>query len=139
MGAAPAMPATMMRPSMPMEPAELKATGQTTNLLGYTCWRYELKQRGEVMEIWATDKLLPFQPYLQNQPPPFGQRTDQAQWGHRLKARKLFPLLAVLKSENGPPRMRFEVTVIQPERLADKDGAWFQPPPGYQEVEPLPF
>ena len=62
------MPAMPMMPPMPMERADLKATDQTTNLFGLPCTRYELKQRGEVVEIWATDKLIPFQPYLQNQP-----------------------------------------------------------------------
>ncbi|MDQ6631351.1 MAG: hypothetical protein M3Y82_06290, partial [Verrucomicrobiota bacterium] len=67
-------------PMPPMEQAELKATGQTTNILGLACARYELKQRGETMEIWATDKLFPFQPYVQNQPPRFGPRMIEEQW-----------------------------------------------------------
>jgi len=127
-------------PMMPMEQAELKATDQTTNLLGYKCTRYELKQRGEVMEIWATDKLPPFQPYLPNQPPRFGPRLVEEQWGDMLKAKKFFPLLSVLKFENGPERMRFEVKAITPEKIKKEDAAkLFQPPVDYQEIRPLPF
>ena len=67
------MPAMPMMPMMPMPRAELKATDQTTNLLGYLCTHYELKQRGEIRGIWATDQLLPFQPYLANQPHRFAR------------------------------------------------------------------
>jgi len=144
----PTMPPMPMMPPM-MGKMELKATTDTTNLLGYTCTRYELKQRGEVMEIWATDKLLPFQPYLQNQPHRFGPRMIEEQWGGMLKAEKLFPLLAVLRFETptvpsgakptvpGPERMRFEVKSITPEKIRDE--ALFEPPSDYQEIQPLPF
>jgi hypothetical protein len=135
-----AMPMMPPMPPMPMERAELRATGETTNLLGYTCTRYELKQRGEVMEIWATGALLPFQPYLQNQPHRFGPRMMEEQWGELLKAKKLFPLLVVLRFENGSERMRFEVKSVTPEKIKKEDAArLFQPPPEYQEIQPLPF
>jgi hypothetical protein len=134
-----AMPAMSMMPPMPMERAELKATDQTTNILGYTCTRYELKRRGEVMEIWATDKLLPYHGWARGQSPRFGPRMFEEQWGELLSAKKLFPLMAILKFENGPERLRFEVTAIKSEKIEDKDGSLFAPPQDYQEVEPLPF
>jgi len=134
----PAVP-MMAMPMMPMDPVELKATGETTNLLGYACVRYELKHRGEVMEIWATDQLPPFQAWLHNQPPRFGPRGIEVQWGDLLKARKLFPLLAVLKFDNDAERLRFEVRSITSEKTPDPDGKLFQPPPDYHELEPLPF
>jgi len=138
-GMAGGMPSMPVMPPMPMERLELKATTDTTNLLGYACLRYELKQRGEVMEIWATDNLMTFQPYVQNQPHHFGPHMLEEQWGGMLKARKLFPLLAVLKYENGPVRFRFDVISIQPQKIEDKDGSLFVPPPDYQEIQPLPF
>ncbi|MBU6409950.1 MAG: hypothetical protein KGR98_06145, partial [Verrucomicrobia bacterium] len=64
----PGAPAMPMIPR-PAEPLELKATGRTTNILGYACASYELINRAEVMDIWATKELPPFQPYLQGQPP----------------------------------------------------------------------
>ena len=129
-----------MMPMMPMEPPlELKATGQTTNLLGYACARYELKQRGETLEIWATDKLLPFQPWQPNQCPRFGPRMIEEQWGDLLRAQNLFPLLAVLKPDHGPERLRFEVKSVKEEKITDPDGKLFQPPADYHEVQPLPF
>jgi Domain of unknown function (DUF4412) len=134
----PQMPGGM--PPMPMmEKTELTATGDTTNLLGYACQKFVIKQRGEVMEIWATDKLLRFQPYLQNQPHRFGPRMIEEQWGELLKAKKLFPLLAVLRFDRpampgsnvppvpGPERMRFEVTAVTPDKITDE--TLFQPLP----------
>ena len=141
-GMAPGMPAIPMMPMMPMgmmEKAELKATGEKTNLLGYACERFELKQRGEVMEIWATDRLFAFEPYQQNQPPRFGPSLIKEQWSELVKARKLFPLLASLKFENGPERLRFEVKAITLEKIEDRDGQLFQPPSDYHEFGPLPF
>lgn len=133
----PAMPAM---PMMPMEKMELVATNGTTNILGFTCAHYELRQRGEVMEIWATEQLFPFQPYWENQPHRFGPRMIEEQWGRLAAEKKLFPLRAVLSFENGPERMRFEVTAITPEKIKPEDAAkLFGPPPEYMEIQPLPF
>jgi hypothetical protein len=128
-----------MMPQPPMEKAELKATGETTNLLGYACARYEIKQGGEVMVIWATDQLLPYEPWRQNQPPRFGPQMLEEQWGELVKAKKLFPLLAMLKIEHGPEHLHFEVKSVRPETIEDRDGALFQPPADYREIQPLPF
>jgi hypothetical protein len=133
------MPAMPMMPMPGLEQLELAATGDQTNLLGYTCARYEIKQRGEVMEIWATDKVLSYQPWLQNQPPRSGPRMMEEQWPELLKAGRLFPLLASLKFENGAERLRFEVKSVTPQKAEDQDGALFQPPADYQEIQPLPF
>ena len=145
-----AMPAMPMMPPMAMEPLELKATGGKTNLLGYACLHYEIKQRGEAMEIWATDKLFAFQPYQPNQPHRFGPRMIEEQWGDLLKAKKLFPLLAILRFETpqmpgtnapsvaaGPERLRFEVKAITREKIEDE--TVFEPPTDYREIQPLPF
>jgi hypothetical protein len=51
----------------------------------------------------------------------------------------LFPLLAILKFENGPERYRFEVKAITPGKITGPDGTLFQPPPNYFEIQPLPF
>lgn len=145
------MPAMPMMPMMPLEKLELKATGGKTNLLGFACEQYEIKQHGETMEIWATEQLFPFHPYLQNQPHRFSPRMIEEQWGEMLKAEKLFPLLAVLKFDPGPAqtnsppinlpeRMRFEVKTFTPGKIKKDDAEkLFQPPPDYQEIEPLPF
>jgi hypothetical protein len=142
------MPAMPMMPPRMGDRIDFQATTDITNLLGYSCTRYELRQRGEVMEVWATDQLPPFQPYLQNQPHHFGPQMMEGQWGESLKAKKLFPLLAVLRFElpsapgnaappPSPEQMRFEVHSITPNKI--NDDALFQPPSDYREIQPLPF
>ena len=137
----PAMPAMPAMPMMPMlmEKLELKATGEKTNMLGYTCERFKLEQRGETLEVWATGQLLPFQTYQHNQPPRLGPRVLEEQWPGLLKARNLFPLLVSLRFQSGSERYRFEVKSVQAEKIADRDEKLFQPRPDYHEIEPLPF
>ncbi len=119
-GVAGAMPRMPMMPPMPMEKLELTATGKKDKILGYECEQFELKQRGEVMEIWATNQLLPFQPYLRNEPHRFGPRMLEEQWATLLTAKKLFPLRASLRFDMGPnqsaapERFHFEVKSIKP-------------------------
>jgi len=132
------MPAMPMMP-MPGGKMELKPTGQTTNLLGCACSGYEIKQRGQTMQIWATDQLLPFQPWLSSQPHHLGPRMIEEEWGELLKAKKLFPLLATLRFDKGAERYRFEVKAIRAERIIDNDGTLFQPPTNYFEARALPF
>lgn len=140
----PAMPGNsgMRRmPVMPMMPdgLELQATGEKSTLLGYPCERYEIKQRADTMEIWATDQLLPFQPYLPAEPPGFGPPMIEEQWSKVVTVKKLFPLRASLRAENGVERYRFEVQSITPAKLTENDYKGFQPPEGYVEVQPRPF
>ena len=132
------MPAMPMMP-MPGEAMELKATGQKTNLLGLACEQFEIKQRGEIMEIWATEALLPFQNYVRHQPPRFGPRMIEERWAGLLTAKKLFPLRASLRFENGTERFRFEVLAVTPQKLKPEDAPLFLPPEGYFEIRPLPF
>ena len=118
---------------------ELKATGQTTNILGFACQQYKLEQRGETMEIWATDQLLPYRAYVQNQPHRLGLRLLEEQWPELVADRKLLPLVASLRYDNGAERYRFEVNSVKPEKISDPDGKLFQPPKDYHEIQPLPF
>ena len=76
-----------------------------------------------------------------NQHPPqrFGSRLLEEQWPTLVKAKKLFPLLAVLKFENGAERYRFEINSAKEEKITDADSNLFQPPKDYREIEPLPF
>jgi hypothetical protein len=136
---APTMPAMPMTPQPVAEPMELQDTGQKTNILGLACEQYEIKQAGETMEIWATEQLIPFQPYVQNQPRRFAPRMIEERWPGLLAARKLFPLLATLRFDNGMERFRFEVRSVTPQKLTDDDATIFQLPPDYHEIQPLPF
>lgn len=138
--AAPGAPAMPAMPPIRMPPAgnaELKATGETTDILGFACTRYEIKGRGETLEVWATEKLLPFQPYRQDQPHRFTPRGIEERWPGLLTSRKLFPLRASLRHDNGVERFRFEVKSITPQELTAEDARLFEPPSGWFEIEPL--
>lgn len=157
-GKLPGLP--MMPPPMMSEKIDLKPTGKREKILGFECEQFELKQRGKMMEIWATERLLPFQPYLRNELHRFGPRMIEEQWSELLKERKLFPLRASLRYDHGPSRtgdpssskdqsasqkpsgperFRFEVNSIKRENIQDRDRKLFQPPVEYFEVQPLPF
>jgi len=133
------MPRMPMPPMMMNQELELTATGQTTNILGFACQQYQLKQRGETMDIGATDQLLRYQPYVRNQPHRFGPGMLEEQWGGLVADKKLFPLVASLHYDNGAERLRFEVTSVSPDKITEPAEKLFQPPPDYNEVGPLPF
>ena len=121
-----------------MQKLELKATGKKEKILGYECEQYELKQRGETMEVWATDQLIPYQSYLRNQAHRFGPRMLEELWPKMVKEKKLFPMRAVLRFDNGTERFRFEVKSVKAEKLKKEDARLFEPPADYFETEPLP-
>lgn len=139
----PAMPVPAM-PPMPSPTSKsgtiaLKSTGAKEKILGFDCEKFEIKSSGETLEIWATDKLLPYQSYLSNPVRRFGPPMLEEQWSELLAAKKLFPLRVILHSDGNAVRSRFDVKSITPERIEDKDGKLFQPPPDYTEVPSLPF
>jgi hypothetical protein len=135
-----AMPKMAMAPPSVMNgPLELKATGQATNLLGFACQQYELKERGETMELWATDQLLPYQPYLRHQPHRVGPQRIEERWPELVAQRQLFPLFASQRHESGVESFRFEVTAVMTSKIDETSETLFQPPADYHEVQPLPF
>jgi hypothetical protein len=140
-GGFPSMPAMPMMPGRPMpgQKMELHATGQTTNILGFQCGQYEIKQRGQTWQIWATDQLLPFKLYVRKQPHRGSPRTMEGQWPELLAAQKLFPLRLNLRRDNGVELLGFEVKSVAPEKLSDENTNLFQPPAGYFETKPSPF
>jgi Domain of unknown function (DUF4412) len=124
---------------VPVRKLELNTTGQTTNLLGLVCRQFEVEQGNVTLEIWATDQLTPYQPYLTMQPHQIGPSSLEEKWAGLLARRKLFPLLVTMRIDKGPERLRFKVTSIMPQKLTADDTGLFQPPPGYNEMQPLPF
>lgn len=139
--AMPSGPAAGM-PPMPMlaqgrEEMKLKATGRKKRLSGIDCEQYEINYRGETMEIYATDQLPRFHAYVRSQSPRLGPPALQEQWAELLAARKLFPLRATLRLDDGGERFRFEVKAVKREKVEQPE--LFRSPEGYTEVRPLPF
>jgi hypothetical protein len=125
--------------AMFMEVSDLQPTGQKTNLLGFACEQYEIKQNGETMTLWATGELFPFRNYVVHQMRQYGPRPIEDRWGGLLMARKLFPLRASLRTQDGPERFHFEVLTVKPHKVPSGDASLFLPPEGYLESRPLPF
>lgn len=125
-------PMAMAGPATP--PLQLKATDQTTNLLGYACKKYEMGSRGDSAEIWATDRLIPFSIWRQNPLASFGPSGLREQWPDLLRQKKLFPLLAVVRTRGGQQLMRFEVAAIVADKDPGPDGKTFLPPADFTEV-----
>ncbi len=130
-------------PAMPlageMEKVELAPTHISSNILGYHCVQYELKQQGETAEIWATSELFPWDPYLLGQPRSSGPQSIDEQWSKLLKAKGLFPLHVLVRFSDGSERSRLEVTSIKLQKLSLDDFKAFELPAGYAEDQPLPF
>jgi hypothetical protein len=120
---------------VPMPPAMMPKT----NLLGFECEQYEIKQRGETMDIWATGKLFPFEPYLRSQPHRFTPPAIEQRWAQLAQEKRLFPLLATLKFNNGAEFFRFEVDSIVMTKVKVDDDKLFKAPTNYFEVQPQQF
>jgi hypothetical protein len=133
----PAMPVPMPPPMMPK--MELLDTGIKTNLLGFECEQYEIKQHGETMAIWATGKFFPFEPYMRSQPHRFTPPSIEQRWAKLVKEKRLFPLLATLKFNNGAERFRFEVNSIVMAKINGDADNLFKAPANYSEVPPQQF
>lgn len=116
----------------------LRATGQETNFSGVACAQYQATSESETVEVWATDRLLPYQPYLRGQPAGFGPRGLTEQWPIELKRRGLFPLQASLRPRNGVASVQLKVHSVTAAKLTPQDLLTLQPPPGYVEIHALP-
>lgn len=85
------------------------------------------------MKIWAVENFPPFY-LLQSERPRHGLGSD---WRSRvpalLRARKLFPLLATLDSEDGREVARWEVTMV--EESSPVDAGTFGIPAGMHRLE----
>ncbi len=141
MAAAPAAmpPMPQIRLMPPGVGLELRVTGATTNLFGYSCEQFEITRGDQIMEIWATGQLMPFQDYLAAQPHWFAPAMMEEQWAGLVAARKLFPLSAVLQTREGVEQYRFEVQSITPHSLTAAETNGFEPPTRYVELRPRPF
>ena len=129
----------MAMPMRAAQPLELVSKGEKTNLLGFVCERYELKQLGETMEIWAASTNVPFAPWTQNPFRRLAGRSIEDKWSKFVMDKKVFPLLAVLKFSDGTVRLRYEVQSVTPQKPADQSSELFRPPEDYVGVNPLPF
>ena len=140
-GIGPQSPAFPPRPSVgAAEPTlELHATGDRTNLCGYACERFESLQAGEILEVWATDQLVPYLPYRRSEPLRMKIQPLAERWPALLAARNLFPLRLAIHSVAGPETYRLEAREIVSGPAPTSEAGLFRPPPDYRQLAPSHF
>ncbi len=106
---------------------ELKNTGETQTILGYTCTKYIYEEKEGPVEIWATDQLGQFMAMPQGNPMQGGGK-PKAGWESAIQG-DFFPMRLVALSKRGKERMRWEVTGVKPMSLPDSA---FAPPEDYK-------
>ncbi len=106
---------------------ELKNTGETTQILGYTCTKYIYEEAQGPVEIWATDQLGQFMAMPQGNPMQGGGKA-KAGWESAISG-DFFPMRLVALNKRGKERMRWEVTGVKPMSLPDSA---FAAPEGYK-------
>ncbi len=148
----------LARPLMPPvgrfgSPTELTKTEKRKKIQGFDCTLYTISDRMETWEIWATPDtgLFPFRSLQVNDHKRrFGPETLKAQWVELLQKQSLFPLEAILRTEDhvqagtspaanssavpvtDPPQFAFKVDKIERKRI--DDDKLFQPPANYLEI-----
>ena len=85
------MPTMPPIPAPPQRQPELKPTGKKEKILGFACEQFEITDRGETIEIWATHDLVPFQNYFRDATPPFGPRSLRGTMGRAIAREEIVP------------------------------------------------
>lgn len=138
----PMMPPMPPMPGIPGRegPTRLKKTDEVREIYGVQCTKYTMSDPREGnFEIWAADDLIPFFLLTHDAPRLRRRRELHESWPATLREKGLFPMLAILKDEDGEHEiLRFEVTSFDPEKKPE-DASLFKVPPGFHEIEPLPF
>ncbi|WP_221032705.1 DUF4412 domain-containing protein [Actomonas aquatica] len=109
---------------------ELKNTGETTEILGYTCTKYIYEEDQGPVEIWATDQLGQFMAMPKGNPMQGGGAVKTG-WESAIKG-NFFPMRLVALTKRGKERMRWEVTAVKPMSIPDSA---FAPPAGYKPFD----
>jgi len=130
------MPSRMMRP--PLDTLALKATRQTTNLLGSRVENLPFRREAKRWRFGPRTNCFRWRRIWKIRRPDSAM-PDRATMGRTTAGASLFPVLAVLKFENGRERLRYVVSTVTPQTLTDDDQKLFTPPDGYIEIEPLPL
>ena len=117
--------------------SELKKTDETKKIEKFDCTLYRVSERGENLEIWATNdsSLFPFRlitrDYLGRR---FGPQMLEEIWPEMLRGKSLFPLEATLKVEpGGMERLSFKIEKIEKKKIEEEK--LFQPPERYIEIQ----
>ena len=112
-----------------MEKGNVKMTGETKNINGYTCEKWTFNDDdGTTGEAWMTKGIGNFF-FFSN---PMGGRSDQPEWQKKLSNEGYFPMMVTTKNADGEVESTMEVTSIEKKSL---DESLFTPPADYRKME----
>jgi len=101
-------------------------TGETMDILGNTCDKFEFKDKDKKGIAWMTKNLGPF--LLMSDPKEM--KDSKSRWQDELINAGYFPLLVKEEDSSGELKIVFEVTELLPMELNED---LFLPPPGFSK------
>jgi len=108
------------------EPEYFANTGETMDILGNTCDKFEFKDKDKKGIAWMTKNLGPF--LLMSNPKEM--KDSKSRWQDELVNAGYFPLLVKEEDSSGELKTVFEVTELLPMELNED---LFLPPPGFSK------
>ncbi len=126
------IPMNKMMENMPQTAKEessneqMKKTGETREINGYTCEKWEINDESGATEAWLTKDLGGFM-FMNN---PMGGES-KTQWQSGIEGSGLFPMLVIHRDASGNEDTRFEVKSVEKISLSSD---LFTPPAGYQKM-----
>ena len=106
------------------EPEYFEKTGESMDILGYSCDNFNFKDKDKQGVAWMTKNLGPFL-FMNN---PNDMESANAPWEQEIMDAGYFPLLVKEEDSSGELTTVFEVTELQAMDLDDKE---FVPPPDF--------
>lgn len=103
-------------------------TGESKEILGYTCDKFKYNDGQESGFAWMTKELGPFM-FMRD---PEGESSSEEKWQREIMEEGYFPLLVEQKNSSGNLEKVFEVTDLKPMNL---DDALFSIPPGFSKFD----
>ncbi len=115
--------------SKAMEKGNVKMTGETKDINGFTCEKWTFKDDdGTTGEAWMTKGIRNFF-FFSN---PMGGESDEPDWQKKLTNEGYFPMMVTTKNADGEVESTMEVTSIEKKSLNE---SLFTPPPDYKKME----
>ncbi|MBZ0200029.1 MAG: DUF4412 domain-containing protein [Ignavibacteriaceae bacterium] len=106
---------------------EMKKTGETKKINGYTCEKWVMNDNNRNIEAWVTEELGNFF-FAQN---PMGGNDGPA-WQKEFEGKSFFPMQVVEKDAKGNVESKMEVTKVEKTSLSSD---LFKAPAGYHKME----
>lgn len=119
------METPMMPFSMGAGGGSITKTGETKNILGYSCEKFLFTQRDLKGEAWMTKELGAFMFFMESQ-------TEMPDWQKEILDAGYFPLQMIQYNERENKKSYYNVVEVTPMKLSDD---LFVVPPSYEKID----